>query len=588
MIHRIYSDLPTFKELRFRQGFNLLLAEKSVGATDKQTRNRAGKTSAIELIHFLTGAKCEKDSIFRTDTLIGFSFGMEFDLAGTRTIIERSGQKPSKIIIQNGSSENWPVTPHLEKDSGNTVISNSDWRTVLGNLIFGLKTAEDESRPDKFGPTFRSLFGYFVRRQEAGGFVSPFKHAEMQAPGDQQVAISYLLGLDWAISQKWQQVREREGTLKSLRKAASEGALGSVIGTTADLRTKLAVAEERTRQLREALSGFRVLPEYHELEKEASQITRQLGTLADENTIDRHLLAELERSFEQETLPTYSDLDRLYSEIGIVLPGKAVRRFEEVRQFHESVIQNRKTYLSGEIEGAKNRIEAREETLKQLDSRRAEIMGILKAHGALEHFSRLQSELSRHEAVSESFRHQFSAAEQLEGQKTELEIERGQLRLRLQQDFHEQVQKLQRAILAFEQTSQALYEDAGSFTIKESSNGPQFDIVIHGARSKGISNMQIFCFDMMLMKISVERGITPGFLVHDSHLFDGVDTRQVAKAFQVGAKSALDLGFQYIVTLNSDVVSQDFPKDFLLQDYLLPVRLSDATENGGLFGIRFA
>jgi uncharacterized protein YydD (DUF2326 family) len=383
-------------------------------------------------------------------------------------------------------------------------------------------------------------------------------------------------------------VREREGTLKSLRKAASEGALGSVIGTTADLRTKLAVAEERTRQLREALSGFRVLPEYHELEKEASQITRQLGTLADENTIDRHLLAELERSFEQETLPTYSDLDRLYSEIGIVLPGKAVRRFEEVRQFHESVIQNRKTYLSGEIEGAKNRIEAREETLKQLDSRRAEIMGILKAHGALEHFSRLQSELSRHEAVSESFRHQFSAAEQLEGQKTELEIERGQLRLRLQQDFHEQVQKLQRAILAFEQTSQALYEDAGSFTIKESSNGPQFDIVIHGARSKGISNMQIFCFDMMLMKISVERGITPGFLVHDSHLFDGVDTRQVAKAFQVGAKSALDLGFQYIVTLNSDVVSQDFPKDFLLQDYLLPVRLSDATENGGLFGIRFA
>jgi uncharacterized protein YydD (DUF2326 family) len=587
MIHRIYSDLPTFKELRFRQGFNLLLAEKSVGASDKQTRNRAGKTSIIELIHFLTGANCEKDSIFRTEDLINYSFGMEFDLAGTRTIIERSGQKPSKIIIQNGSTEHWPVTPHIERDSGQSVISNSDWRTVLGGLIFGLKSVEDESRPDKFVPTFRSLFGYFARRQEAGGFIMPFKHAEMQTPGDQQVAISYLLGLDWTISQKWQQVRERESTLKSLRKAASEGALGSVIGTTAELRTKLAVAEDHTRQLRETLSRFQVLPEYHELEKEASQITRQLGTLADENTIDRHLLADLERSFEQEILPAYSDLDRLYGEIGIVLPEKAIRRFAEVQRFHESVIQNRKSYLSGEIEGARNRIEGREVSMKRLDSRRAEIMNILKAHGALEHFSRLQSELSRLEAGSESLRQQFSSAEQLEGQKAELDIERGQLRLRLQQDFHEQAQMLQRAILAFEQTSHALYEAAGSFTIKESINGPQFEIVIQGARSKGISNMQIFCFDMMLMRICVQRSISPGFLVHDSHLFDGVDTRQVAKAFQVGASFATDLGFQYIVTLNSDVVPQEFPRDFRLQDYLLPVRLSDAMENGGLFGIRF-
>ena len=587
MIHRIYSDLPTFKELRFRQGFNLLLAEKSVGATDRQTRNRAGKTSVIELIHFLAGANCEKDSIFRTEALVNFSFGMEFDLAGIRTVIERSGQKPSKVIIQSGSTEDWPVTPHLERDSGNSVISNSDWRTVLSALMFGLKTAEDESRSDKFGPTFRSLFPYFVRRQEAGGFVSPFKHTEMQVPGDQQVAISYLLGLDWSISQKWQQVRERETTLKSLRKAASEGALGSVIGTTAELRTKLAVAEERTRQLREALSGFRVLPEYHELEKEASQVTRHLGNLADENTVDLQLLAELERSLEQETLPAYSDLDRLYSEVGIVLPDRAVRRFKEVQQFHKSVIENRKSYLSGEIESAKHRLVTRGEAMRQLDGRRAEIMGILKAHGALENFARLQSELSRLETESESLRHRFLAAEQLEGQKTELDIERGQLLLRLQQDFHEQGHMLGRAILAFEQTSRALYEDAGSLTVKESLNGPHFEIVIQGARSKGISNMQIFCFDMMLMKVCMVRGISPGFLVHDSHLFDGVDTRQVAKAFHVGSKSATDLGFQYIVTMNSDVVPQEFPADFRLQGYALPVQLSDATDTGGLFGIRF-
>ena len=50
--------------------------------------------------------------------------------------------------------------------------------------------------------------------------------------------------------------------------------------------------------------------------------------------------------------------------------------------------------------------------------------------------------------------------------------------------------------------------------------------------------MQIFCFDLMLTKISLKQGRGPGFLVHDSHLFDGVDERQVAKALQLGAESA--------------------------------------------------
>ena len=58
MIHRIPSSLPTFKTLEFRPGLTLLLADKSPGATDRQTRNSAGKSSVIEIIHFVLGARC--------------------------------------------------------------------------------------------------------------------------------------------------------------------------------------------------------------------------------------------------------------------------------------------------------------------------------------------------------------------------------------------------------------------------------------------------------------------------------------------------------------------------------------------------
>ena len=100
--------------------------------------------------------------------------------------------------------------------------------------------------------------------------------------------------------------------------------------------------------------------------------------------------------------------------------------------------------------------------------------------------------------------------------------------------------------------------------------------------------MQIFCFDLMLTEISLKNGRGPGFLIHDSHLFDGVDERQVAKALQLGAERAEAAGFQYIVTMNSDVLPRDgFKPGFDIHTYVMNSRLTDATDVGGLFGLRF-
>jgi uncharacterized protein YydD (DUF2326 family) len=214
-------------------------------------------------------------------------------------------------------------------------------------------------------------------------------------------------------------------------------------------------------------------------------------------------------------------------------------------------------------------------------------MDVLKTHGALDQFSKLQAAAARKEADVEALRQRFEAAEQLEGTKNELEIERNRLTLRLRRDFSEQKERLSEAILAFEETSKRLYESAGSMTVEETDNGPLFQFPMQGSRSKGIKNMQIFCFDMMLMRLCAKRGIGPGFLVHDSHLFDGVDGRQVVSALKVGAETAAELGFQYIVTMNEDDAFKEQIEGFDLKKYVLPVVVTDAREDGGLFGFRF-
>ncbi len=579
MIRRIFSSLPSFKAMKFRPALNIVLADMSPGATDRQTRNSAGKTSLVELIHFLTGGKCGPDSIFRCEELVKQTFGMELDVGGHAIVVERSGSESSKLEV-SGDTSHWPFQPKVEKKTGRTVIGNENWKAVLGKLFFGLSDEGEEEK--KYSPTFRSLFAYFARRHSAGAFLEPVRHSSEQKTWDQQVAVSFLIGFDWTIPQSWQRLRDREDALKALKQGARDGAFGEFIGKAADLRTQLTLSEERRNQMESRLRSFKVLPEYHDLEQEASRLTREINDLANENALDRQFLAELAKAIEAETPPPVAHLETVYEEVGVTLPDAVIRRFDDVRRFHESVISNRKTYLQQEMIEAQRRISRHETMQGHSVERRAEIMNILHTGGALEHYSQLQAELTRLQADTESLRQRVRTAEALETGQTELKIERAQLLTRLRQDHQEQSELYKAAILAFEELSSNLYEKPGSLTISEEESGPRFEMRIHGEKSRGINNMQIFCFDWMLAQLCASRSIGPGFLVHDSHLFDGSDERQVAKALELGEQTAKKIGWQYIVTMNSDVL----PSAFAKHEAVIEPRLLDS-EGGGLFGIRF-
>ena len=64
-----------------------------------------------------------------------------------------------------------------------------------------------------------------------------------------------------------------------------------------------------------------------------------------------------------------------------------------------------------------------------------------------------------------------------------------------------------------------------------------------------------------LGEVRPQRGIGPGFLVHDSHLFDGVDERQIGRGLALADEIATLYGFKYIVTMNSDDLPSPCQKD---------------------------
>lgn len=590
MILSIGSSLGSFKTVTFREGLNVLLSDKSAASTEKQTRNSAGKTSLVEIIHFLYGADCDKDSLFRVPELIEHTFRGHFRIGGEEFTIERGGAEPAKIFLLAGGEDRNDIPKKLDKGSERFYVSNTNWKAFLGHKLFGLPLDESGTAFDEaYTPTFRSMFSYFARRRDSGGFISPERQAEKQLRSDWQVNLSYLLGLDWQIPFEFTKIRLREKTLEELRKAVKVGALGQVVGTVAELRPQVTIAEAKADKLRRELANFEVHESYKEFSKRAASAKSEMQAIVRRTVSLNENLEHLEDALKSERAPQRSDIQQLYAAAGIELPGVALRRFDEVSSFYESVVANRRAHLESEISNVKMQIAAEDAAVSRLDKERSTILQNLDGRGALDDFLALQRDLADWDAQAATLRERFKAAEVLEGESTKLAIDRGNLQRRLQEDHHVRTAALTDAILIIADAIGTLYDDrAGRFVVEATDNGPEFRISIEGDRGGGISNMEIFCFDLALFKVVTARLGGPGFLLHDSHLFDGVDERQIAGALRLGMELTQGKGLQYIVTMNSDIFARlPLPDAIDPSKVVLETRLSDEGEDGGLFGFRF-
>ena len=587
MIRFVTSNDERFKSLKFNPGLNVVLADITDVSTDQDSRNGTGKSSLLQLFHYLLGANVPKTSLFRSPGLLDHSFAMGLDFDGATATIVRS---PNRSHAHLYSQESKPIElkefPEFDVfgrlPGGWREISFEQWKQKLASEFFDL----DPDLP-KHSPTCRTLLAYLIRDVKSGGFAQPFKNNHYQTASGTQVAISFLLGFDWSIPVEFAEVREEQKRIDNLKKVANDPDLGSVIGTVAELRTEVAVARKQAEKLRGQASQFTVVGNYEEFVQEADQLTRRLRDLRNDDAIDRDLMTDIAAARRREVPPGAVDLERMWGQVNILLPDLVRSRYDQVKAFHESVIANRRLYLGRESDRAEERISQRQSERQRLDQRRSELMQLLTSSRALDQFTALESEAARAEGEVRELQRRLERAESIEGHQLEIDGRLRELLLELQADHRDRFERRDRAIVLFDDYSRGLYDERhGSLIIGETLKGPEFDVEIAGQGSVGIDSMQIFCFDMVVMTVLCEREIGPRFLVHDSHIFDGVDERQVANALMLGARLADAFNFQYIVTLNSDSIPS-FPNEFGFNSYVNEVRLTDATDDGGLFGFRF-
>jgi len=591
MILAVRSTIPTFKALAFKPGLNVLLADVTAVSTQKQTRNSAGKTSLVEIIHFLLGSEAEKSALFKKPKMAEHAFTGEFLLAGRRVAVTRDRRAEREVRIADVTDmPGW--AGHVgDAAAPGVAMTLDDWKGALGEAWFDVPL-KPVGTPfaGTHAPTFRSMLGYFVRRRASGGYGAIVKQSTDQPPWNWQVNLSYLLGLDWEVSRRFQDLRTRKKATETLKKAIKDGEFGELFGTVATIRPELTRTEKNIEALRARVADFRVHDSYREFAERAAQLKDALSESALELTTLDETIAHLETSIRIEEVPAYASVERLYEAAGIELPGIALRRFDEVKAFQASVTENRHRHLIRQIDAAKARRQVLDAAMAEYDTERSKILRDLDGKGAFSDLMVLREDLGAQSARAATLQAKLEHATKLENAVTQMKLQGAALELQLQEDLKDRDAVIRKATVLVDEAIGELYDDrTGNLIVDGSKSGLKLDIVIQGGGNLGgIDMMKIFCFDMMLLQMAAARfDGGPGFAFHDSHLFDGVDARQVRAAVTFGATVADRIGGQYLVAMNSDEFEKSaLPGDPAIAAAVLPVRLTD-DESGGLFGFRF-
>ena len=580
MIHEIRANKDSFRPVKFTSGLNVVLADRAEDSSRKDTRNGLGKSTLIEIIHFCLGAKVTRGRGLAVPPLKEWTFTMEISLDDERITVTRAVAAPNTVTV-SGLSKEWPDIPSINL-MGERSFTQKEWRALLGKALFSLTTPEATT----YNPSFRSLISYFVRRGHHA-FGEPFLHNQHQKTWDKQLHVGLLLGLDWHCAVKWQRIKDRDADLASLRKLVNRGAVPYIRGSIGELEAERVMLLQEIEDSSRALDNFKVHPQYESIQQEANQLTEKLHAATNRNVLMARRLKLYQQAIESEEPPSAESIEQVYREMGVVFSESIRRSLAEAKEFYGLVVKDRRRFLKEEISRLKRDMTETHGKIRELTEARADLLKILSEHGALKEMVRLRE---RHGIKCENLEHvkrQIASQRQIESRKRRIARDKAELTDLAARDHEERRDTWGIPVRLFNLNSQALYRAPGRLIINMTDTGFKFDIEISKSGSDGISKMKIFCFDLAILQFCIRRDLSIDFLVHDSEMYDGVDSRQRAAALERAREVTEKTDTQYICTLNSDMVPYDDFREGFDFNKFVRCRLTDGEASGTLLGIVF-
>ena len=572
-LNSLTASFSGFRSITFRDGLNIVVADRAKEATKTDSRNGLGKTTAIALIDYCLGANMSD----RLEQMKGNNWYFTLSLttrAGVTVRASRSPDTSGEVHLEGGVVAAGIVEQKDLADNGTATVGTRKWTNWLGRECF----VRDGMPADP--PTFRSLIRHFARFR-TDSLIDPFRTLANQAAEAVQAENAYLLNLDWRFAKEWANLRDRKA-----RVALADDPDNSIESRIAALEPQLVRLQRRAERLTKDISTFAVLPEYRDLESRVQDSTQRIKTLGNENFADRQQLALYESQVQDEFTSSNFNVERLFAEAGIVLGDAIVRSLDEAAEFQGQITTNRAAYLAEETRRLRERILQRESEQARLAEQQEQDMQLLRTGGALDDLVALQRSLAESQVEVAQVEEQIQTLRDLSDRKSKLKSDELDLVTRTKLDMQERFERRAGIVARFGEIMEALYGEPADLRVSPGKSGMQFKAVLPKTGSGGVHLMAIFAYDIALSEdlASDDRG--PGFLIHDSAIFADVDERQTARAIEIAAASATEYGYQHILTVNSDHVPWSEFTDRAIFDDAVVLRLHDGDETGSILGQR--
>ncbi|GAB3956789.1 DUF2326 domain-containing protein [Streptomyces sparsus] len=578
-LSRLTSSDARFKTLSFHEGLNILVADRTEASAQGDSRNSIGKTSFVKILRYVLGGDLPPD--FKAPELSDHKFIASLSLPAVSgdvnetVTVTRSVSPTTRVDVSGWSASEGARDLHVDV-----------WRSMLSRNVFRIP-------PNVNRPTAGQIWGQLIRTY----FGNPIKGHQSEADWESGVKLGFMLGLAPEILGKAGDLDRLTKQGKAIRKAVRDGAIAHLSLDESALRAQLATARRQRDRMQESMRSFRVDEQYASHQQEADGLSGSIQRLNDEALALQRRSRELDEALRDEVVASESNeltakLARVYAEIGLVLPDVVSRRYDEVAVFHESVVRNRRSFLEQELNAVTSRLDAIDIERRALDRARSQVMQILEETVALDTFMSMQRDLAKQEANIADLERRLEDANSISTINDTVKLRTAELIASVRTEMNERDEKIDESVLLFSELGAEIYTDReASLLVSLTPKGIlSVEPRISGDASTGVRSVETFMLDVVCEIAAIKARRAPRVLVHDSHLFDAIDGRQVASCLNIGARLAEEHGFQYIVTLNSDfIASVEAQSDgaFDAAPYALDTRLTDENDEGGLFGFRF-
>ena len=543
---QLSSSDSRFKAITFTLGLNIIVGEKVLTDDKKKTSNGIGKSLSLICIDFMLGKGSQSKEIKKLKEVLEkekIILTLNFEHNGVFYEVSRSHNKT------------WLNDVEYKKDA--------EYSDFLNTLV-----KED---------TFRNIFCRFFRTDKKS-YQEAISQVSQEAPYSNNKINAYLLGLNLSYLEKKKDLKVKNDRLKVLIKELN------AIEKTINKEKEFELGE-RLQKIEKDLGSFEIAEDFNDLKKEADNLTAELQKVRNQIAFNNREIRNKKNiiSVNQQTNIDIDKITSMYEEAKFFLGEDVLAHIQAVKGFHETLFSNRRTKAINDITLHEKEVIALESQSTAIDLRRSEIFKYLENKGALEEYHSLNKEKDKIKSTLEEIQRNQKTLKTFKKEQADIKIEIDQFKrdlIELEDKIKDRIEFLGKS---FREISEEHYDDKpGLLEIKINEDFKteklyNIEANIKGDGSDGINEMKIFIYDMLIYKLNPT---LIGFVGHDNRLFDMVDERQIAKAFNYVSSNLS----QYICSI-SDTKMDEVKKHIQLDwDEVIKRNLS---EKDKLFGFDF-